>query len=937
MTSQWTYTITHYDESDSWSPTTLTSSDVDSIPLFTDQGSGEINRCIIRLNALNGKFLLDTVDTQPYLDQFDKIRLVVTDGLDNTYNRVFEITEIVPSEDAGQGTICQVECLGNEWYLQHLNYSKPHWFKNAFSVGQSAGDVYNSNIGTKQPTLLYHDKPYNTTLGTLNGVPSKLGNNLPNFNVNIYDYDTSEKPIYDVLLDLIDRQAASVDVGGILDFFELGFDTSGTDLHKIHMRLFSSGIDPKQSTSGLEPVTIDASSGGTTVNINLDESEGGISAQSATRVLTWGDMGALPTDYAKYNAGEIDFVFRPEWSSNSINYLVSAKIRYKGNHFKCLIAHKSNSGNFPPSTAVSSATWQSITFMNQVANTYSYSKWTEELVESWKAMGSNYAGSGTYGQGIWDSNLVINSTDPENASKGFKRTWAHAATNLAPNFYFYDDPLGSRNATAPRGYRILNGTTGTGAGTPWFNGTDLKTGSPYAYSILSVDEDGGTYNVFLDPRTLGDKIQCAVLNEGKVYEWNTATNRWVDKSADLVKNDCFHPFTSYTNVNGTAAAPESFQEGRKIDQETLHFTSGKGYNSALQMTNTYNTITTLGAAANYYKAFAGVCLGFPFPFHSKDNYPASTVRVGDKYYPATIDPRNMNFTSTNLNGFNETDSEDLGSIESIGFEALVQYNLGNTTNKDANALLVANIPIRVTVYDTEDNVFVSDQIIPFRNNWTTMVFPINDFKPYKAHIPLSRTKDWLNILHPKDLEPTGVFNWRNLKLMSIQIQSFYDEFGRYSPLRAVDPDNWLLNPQSVYPLFGATVTIKIDGFRFNKRNLAMTAKDTTRNIEAPFGQRNDIISYNQLKKDAESQLEIEQFQHKEFVVGTQGTFDIRFGDSFYYKNPRLVNDADKPITPTTFVPNTIKLVAKKIEYSIIKSNKGKGGLLRKIHGVKRFY
>lgn len=910
-TSQWTYTITHYDESNLWTPTVLTPRDIDSIPVFTDQGSGEVNRAIIRLNALNGKFLIDSASTQPYIDQFDKIRIQATDGLGGTYNRVFEVVEIIPSEDDGQGTMCQVECLGNEWYTQHIHFAKPFWFKNAFDVSKEIAATYNQNIGTKQPTIVYHDKPYNQTLVTdANGTPPKLGNAMPSHTVNVYDYDTTEKSCYDYWLDLIDRQSASVDAGGVLDFFELSFDTDLTDLHKIYMRLFSSGGDPNQAQSGLTPILIDATAGGTTVNTNLDESEGGISAQTATRLLTWGDQGAIPMDYSKYNAGEIDFVFRPDWVSG-VFYYKDSKVRWRGKHWKCTVDHTSSPARQPPTPpTTSNAFWTNITFKSDVATLYSYSKWTKGLVEMWKAMGANYAPAegSTYGQTLWDSNLVINYVDPENNRKGFKRTWVHSRSPVAPNNpYFYDDD--GTGTTPPIGFRFLNTL-------PNFSGTDDKSGFLYQQSVLQYNENGA-WKILYDPRQIGDKLQVAVLDEGKIYEWNKVTEIWVDKSGDPVKNDCFHPFTTFTNVQG-------FQQGRTIDGEVLDFTSGQlGYNSALEMTNIYTTIFQLNNDANYYKAFAGFCLGFPFPFRS-----AGSLKVGDYYSPPTLDPRNMNFTSAGTRGFNKTNSEDYGAIESIGFEAWVSYNLTSTNNKDANQLLVANIPIRITVYDTEDNVFTNDQIIPFRNNWTTMTFPINDFKNYKAQVPLARQGDMVDILRPKDLEPTGVFNWRNLKLMSIQLQPFFDEFGRFSPLRGLNPEEGL-NPQSYYPLFGATVTFRIDGFRFNKRNLAMTPVNTARNLEAPFGQRNDILSYNQLSKDNAAQLEIEKFRHKEFVVGTQGKFDIKFGDSFYYKNPRLVNDADNGA-------NTIKLVAKKVEYSLTKNKKGKGGLLRKIHGVKRF-
>ncbi len=922
MTSQWTYTITHYDESDSWSPTVLSAYEIDSVPLFTDQGSGEVNRAIIRLNAINGKFLIDSATTQPYIDQFDKIRIVATDGLGGSYDRVFEVIDVIPSEDEGQGTVCQVECLGNEWYTQHIYFAKPFWFFSAFDVGSKIGDVYNSGIGSKQPTLVYHDQPYNQTDSTdSNGTPPKMGNALPQFNVNIYDYDTVEKPCYDYFMDLIDRQAASVDAGGVLDFFELGFETDATDLHKIYMRLFSSGGDPNTSVSSSTIVTIDATGGGTTVNTNLDESEGGISAQTATRLLTWGDQGSLPRDYSKYSAGEFDFVFRPSWSSAGIPYQVDSKVRWKGKHWKCILAHTSTSARQPPTPPTTgNIWWTNITFKSEVADQFLYSYWTAGLAPIWQSMGSNYAlaGGATYGQGMWDSNLVINFIDPTDSTKGFKRTWVYSNSAASGNPYFMDLG-GGANSDPPKGYRWLNHpiiVNGVPVGATTITGTDPKTGYLYQGSILQYDEKGNL-GVLYDPRQFLDKFQVAVLDTGQVVEWNTASQTWIDKSSDKVKNDCFHPYTSLSNVDG-------FQQGRLVDGEVLNFTSSDlGYRSALQIVSTYSSISALDSSANYYKAFAGFCLGFPFPMRG-----TGIFQTGAYHQPPFLDPRNMNWDEDFLEGFNQANSEDHGTIEAVEFEAWVSYNLADTTNKDANQLLIANIPCRVTVYDIADNVFVSDQVIPFRNNWTTLTFPINDFKPYKATVPLARSGDITTILHPKDLEPDGVFDWRNLKLMSIQLQPFFDEYGRYSPLRGLNPEEWL-NPQSFYPLFGATVTFKIDGFRFRKRNLVMTPPDVIRNIEAPFGQRNDITSYNQLKKDNAAQLEIEKFRHKEFVVGTQGKFDIDFGDSFYYKNPRLVNDSDNG-------SNTIKLVAKKIEYSITKGKGGKGGLMRKIHGVKRF-
>ena len=97
-------------------------------------------------------------------------------------------------------------------------------------------------------------------------------------------------------------------------------------------------------------------------------------------------------------------------------------------------------------------------------------------------------------------------------------------------------------------------------------------------------------------------------------------------------------------------------------------------------------------------------------------------------------------------------------------------------------------------------------------------------------------------------------------------------------------------------------------------------------------------SSEQLKNDVKSQLEIEKFKHKEYNIESSGddVFDIKFGDSFLLENDEIVNVplADREI----FIEdeNKIRLVAKRIEYSITKPQQGPGGLRRRINGSKVF-
>ena len=92
------------------------------------------------------------------------------------------------------------------------------------------------------------------------------------------------------------------------------------------------------------------------------------------------------------------------------------------------------------------------------------------------------------------------------------------------------------------------------------------------------------------------------------------------------------------------------------------------------------------------------------------------------------------------------------------------------------------------------------------------------------------------------------------------------------------------------------------------------------------------LNYEQLKSDAVAEQQKHLFQRVEYDVTTTGRFDIGFGDYF--------NLADSEIVPAFTDPTesagSVKLVAKRIEYSISKPLNGKGGFLRRIRGVRRF-
>ena len=481
MTSAWTIVLTHYDESNSYASTVLASTDIDSIPMFTDNGAGEVNSATIVLNAVGGKFLT----TAPIIDQFDKFRIVATDGLGGSYDRVFEVKRIVPAEDNGQGTTAEIHCLGNEWYLQHLHYARPQWFKTAFEVMKDIGDTYNLDPSTtanggKLPDLSYHDTVYNTS--------TQLGNGLPKHTLNVYDYGTAPTMMYDVMMDLVDKQAGTVDLGGVLDYFDLGFDTDASDLHKIYMRCPSSGSDPEAGGGSL--VEIDATNGSGSVNTDTDEQEGGIEAQRATRVLSWGEKGTIPVSAAEYIALELDWIFTPEWNDDSITYYPDSIVVYKGYHYKYTGAASSvSAAGSPP---LSNSNWAVWGWENQLdplqtgagvgTTSKQYSSWTVAKKGLWEQAGAA-VGEAEGSRMMWDSNLVINyQNDASGASgnKDFYRTWAHEAAGIDSAGAIFSQNIdwqGQGTATYPEGHRILNLQSTV-------TGTDPVTGKPYDGAIL---------------------------------------------------------------------------------------------------------------------------------------------------------------------------------------------------------------------------------------------------------------------------------------------------------------------------------------------------------------------------------------------------------------------------------------------------------------------
>lgn len=896
--------VTWYDATDTYSTSADITNDVKSIPIFTDTGTGEVNQARIVIRALEGKY----ITSGNIIDIFDRFHILCTDLAGNSYSRFFEVIDIIPSQTKSEGSLLTLDCLGIEYHTQQIHVSKPYYFESAFNVVDDLGDMYNENKGSAQPTLGDHNSVWDNV----------TGNDTPKYTSNNYEYGIVEDSVYNRMMDVVEKLGASVSAGGALTFYELSFLAIVKDA--ISLRLRKSGDNTPSVTIKNAKVTNPKTVG---------EQEGMLSNPTGTNVLAWGspEHGTLPVNYSKYFSGVEFFRFRPEWDSTlSGGYPADAIVKVtqsdqSAKHYISLI-----DGNLH--TPGNPSFWTQIDMgdsQGQVnGDSVQYSPWTDGKAQHWKNAMANPSG-GT--QFAWDSNIVIWDED-------FFRTWvnARAKTDSALNSlstlgYAYTN--GDRT-TLPRGFRVLVDGTGSGDLSDFSNMVAEWTGSEWRkkYSFT-----GKTSDV-----TINSKVQIAVLDEGKIYEDTITagpTHSWSSIDNNGYANDCFHPVTSVTNEDGfdqinqiergaytESDRPDISKNGSAFSENidtALKFTYQWG-NVGTDHTGSYDTQT-----GSYYQLGGWANFQLPYPVSAYNSLPDS---VGDLYKPATLDIQNMHNTSNNNRGFNQGDeSEDLGTINGVAF--WIKLSMSGLSI-DANDLF------RVFMIDTSDNIIFADFNIEHRDHWEDIRIPISSFRPYRGRRPPYAWKHVIEFVPPKELDNVNQFEWRNVKFVGIQWQLAYDDFGRYNPTgETITSGNFEILANAVGSGYA---DLYIDAFRFTKPLLVTSGQDTTRNLEPNFLQRPNISNYWQLKNDVKSQLEIEKFKHKEYNIESSGddVFDIKFGDSFLLENDEIVNVplADREI----FIEdeNKIRLVAKRIEYSITKPQQGPGGLRRRINGSKVF-
>ena len=871
--TRYDYTLTF----DPGGPNEADISDFVEVLDWTEIGSGSVTSMKVRLNAIRGKFIKLGSDR---IKEFDRFRLDVTSG-GITFSRVYETQTLIPIENTSEGNVLEVECLGLEYHLQKIHFARQFYFEQPFDVLIEIINQYETSRASLQPEVEDFD--------------TSVGNELPEYIADNFEFNIAETFCYDGLKELVDRLGnATVNAGGG-NFWELFFIKGSTD-DKIKIRTPISGTPD----SGV--ILTDFSLA------NEDPTEGGIDNITGTIVGAWGadDLGSQPPEFAEFSGLLEAFEFFPRFVTPSVEYPEGSYVE--------LDDVKYRQGSFPfdqsiTTTAIPPASpWVVIEAFDYlqdqtiypISGSVQYSPWTKNNFEFWKNSAGNPEGAGPdfLFPAFFDSNLVIFDEDRFQTWVDVRRT----SPGAIPSEWLMS------GVNPYRTLRVL--VDGVGSGD--FTGEDNN--------IMEYTLDGKGGLEWVRKYTPEDDWAVAVFEESKVYEFIAGT--WTDISAVAQANHCWHI------PSGISNEPGDWQGTFDDATQTTRFSD----NSAVEAQYDWTALVgILGAdTPNFYKVGAWIGLRFPIPRNSFNGESiasefgnAGGFATIPPFEPATIDSRNMGLSHRGKTGFNNLDAEEYGPMSSVNFELRMGFFF-----KDGVLGLIpqGNFKMRCTIYDSFDNSMSQDFVIPFNNIWAQISLPLQTFQVYRARTPL-RFLDIVQASIVNDLDVRQRFQWRNVTAIAIQWQESYDEQGRYAP------NLGRANEDSFFSGGGRTI-ITIDAVHFGKPLFTTTSAlngeiATGRVLEPDFLQLPYVSNMQQLRQAALSQLEIEQFPHKMYEIRTDGALDIDFGENFILKKSKLVFDLPIP-------SDEIPLVAKKIRYKISKPRNSPGTFERFLTGIKRF-
>ena len=803
-------------------------SQVESLDKFTDVGTGETCSASVMLRAHGGNFVTEAAgagDGTPIIKPFDLFKLRVEDDAGDSFERYLVQGRRSPQKTS-MGQHITLDLHGREWWLQQITFPGRYYFRNFVEVVDEIIKFYNDWRAEK------------TGLKAYQPMLAKAADNLfsiPSYTYGIFEFGDTIS-CYDALMEVVRRLELPVAAGGGGQHYGLRFVDDSNDMDKMRIQIYGRGRDARPvDGTALKPISY----------TEVREPPG------ATVVVVEGQEGAgtVPPQVALFRGYIEEWNNLPEWN-RTVAYPANAYVRHESRWYKARIA----STNSEPQ-ADNTTQWENVALRNYMeahgekgkdgsaisaSNPYQYSPWTQDKATSGAR---NFMGKpdGVLGRlaACPDMNLVIRA-DVVDRGRGW-RTWvdcrARGEGNIPARLRYGGDMT---SAGLYHGLRILNDSSGPAAIDPAIPQTD-KFGTSTANAVLVRDRDG-EWIVFKTPETFNE---VAVLNEGKVYEWNgenitiaaepprqhartihdarpASTARgslaWRDIAGTLMGNDCFHYPSRIANATGLVPIP-----GRSDDQ------TGFAADSAIEIDYERNETAAASAAITSLvgKLFGAVGLGGAWDFFADSTRllfnPDLTDAELDQLDVRDGNPDQYNdgwwavlfeapFPKSTYNGI----SEQVGQIYGGGQGALPKVPLFDAQNQtstptgkkgwtadDAEYLgqtsgihflfrfdidgpawlsIPGNIPHSAIVQDHLDNVWRARFAVRYQQITQPVYLPWSAFSIYRARLPVALTPAaYVQSVIKPELAVTETFDPRLIKRIIVQCDVGYDDEGRYDP------------------------------------------------------------------------------------------------------------------------------------------------------------
>lgn len=874
-----------------------------SLDKMSLEGSGRVSSAQLMLNANRGRFITKSTGADRRIDRMARLDISVGAMPFGTgaHTHRYVVTRLEPQRTP-DGTQLQVELMGIEWLLRQVLVTGHYYFQTYADI---LADI--SRQAQKVPGV-----------PSISALPAEYAYAAGNMDFR----DGTDA--YGAAMQVLSALNVSVAAGGVGDILSLTPSTAAVSARRLGSR--------NAATADADKVVIAATDDGFLECQQTHEPEEG------THIVVRGqqDFGSLPVDWAIWRSALETFANYPEFVSTRA-YPEGARVRHGAGVWE-------RTDHMTQDTpAAASMAWDEIFVKDIVGRTFDYSPWTRGRDEAYRNMASRpdqaVGGTSFDAPAFPDSNLVVRDG---NDSDTFWRSWAHFRQNLSsPGLNINEVRYSQADADAhfdgrrwPEGTRVLFGATRTGSD---------AYGNPYANALVTRTE-AGAWLVIATPTpaagfgrirvNVGDEV--AVLHEGRVYEWTrqfgskalrdararstTGTPAWRDITASALGNDCFHRPASIRNVPGFHGA------GHRRDPASDLATQEYAYNSAVEVRYDFGVTddavgafaSLAGALGSIVSTIGGIITGqrgfletislgkygwwvtlfeAPMPKSTRN----SAGSVGGLFRSGVLDAYNLN---PGTSGYGQDDITGQGAgtgtaALNIGETSGIQFTL-NFVESVAGAPVPfqGDFPFRITVYDTEDNVWVHDFNYRIQGEPQRITAPWSAFRIYRARAPHGIRTALLNVLLPERLELERL-ETRKIKMITLQFQRPYDEPGRFAPWA-----DWGLALRNLVSFAsGATFshTGTIDALSFIKPEYraawsAQAGRDRILPIGArlmpPVREYPRVSNSQQLEAIASSELAVALHRTRSYTIKLKGRTDVNLDDTIFYRDADTVTESD---------------------------------------------